>query len=251
MGSPSSEFLREKDEAQRNTTVSDFYMGTREVTARSYREVMAASPSEFRGDDRPVENVSWFDAVEYCNARSRKEGLTAAYRIERIRDEVRVAWDKNATGYRLPTEAEWEYAARAGTTTAFATGKNIAQTQANYYGNYPYTIEQHYFSTRNMDVPPGLHRGETMPVGSFEPNRFGLYDMHGNVGEWCWDWYGEKYQANQTRNPDGPSSGFYRVNRGGGWNDFGRHLRSAYRSALPPDYRSFGVGFRIARNAER
>ena len=154
-------------------------------------------------------------------------------------DERSVVWNRDADGYRLPTEAEWEFACRAGTTTPFSTGENVTVDQANYYGTYPYD-----------GYPSGQYRSRTVPVGSFAPNRWGLYDMHGNVWEWCWDWYGP-YADGAAADPTGAASGTYRVNRGGGWNDFGRHLRSAYRAAYPPANKTFNLGFRLARNAQR
>jgi formylglycine-generating enzyme required for sulfatase activity len=198
---------------------------------------MGSEPSNFRGDSLPVENVAWIESVQYCNILSEKAGTAPPYEIAGSGDDVRVTWNRRASGYRLPTEAEWEYACRAGTTTPFNTGNNITSDQANYYGTYPYD-----------DAPSGEYRQRTVPVGSFAPNRLGLHEMHGNVWDWCWDWY-EEYPSVAQNNPDGPSSGAYRVNRGGGWNDFGRHLRSAYRAALPPGNRTFNVGFRVARNA--
>jgi formylglycine-generating enzyme required for sulfatase activity len=232
MGSPSSEAGREKDETRHRVTVGDFTMGKYEVTQREYREMMGANPSQFKGDDLPVENVTWFEAVRYCNARSVREGLTPAYSI---RGQT-VSRNRNATGYRLPTEAEWEYACRAGTTDPFSTGANITTDQANYYGTYPYE-----------NLPRGEYRQKTVPVRSFEPNPWGLYNVHGNVWEWCWDRYGNYGNGDQT-DPAGPSSGAYRVYRGGGWNDFGRHLRSAYRAASPPANRAGNLGFRLVRS---
>lgn len=233
MGCPLSEAGREKDETQHRVTVSDFTMGKYEVTQREYREMMGANPSQFKGDDLPVENVTWFEAVRYCNARSVREGLIPAYSI---RGQT-VSRNRNATGYRLPTEAEWEYACRAGTATPFSMGANITTDQANYYGTYPYE-----------NLPRGEYRQKTVPARSFEPNPWGLHNMHGNVWEWCWDWYGS-YGSGDQADPAGPSSGVYRVYRGGGWNDFGRHLRSAYRAASPPANRSGNLGFRLVRNA--
>jgi formylglycine-generating enzyme required for sulfatase activity len=233
MGSPTSEAGREKDETRHRVTVSDFTMGKYEVTQREYRQIMGSNPSQFKGDDLPVENVTWFEAVQYCNARSTREGLAPAYTIRR----QDVSWNRTAAGYRLPTEAEWEYACRAGTTSPFSTGANITTDQANYYGTYPYE-----------NLQRGEYRQKTVPVRSFGPNPRGLHTMHGNVWEWCWDWYGSYGSADQV-DPAGPSSGVYRVYRGGGWNDFGRHLRSAYRAASSPSNRSGNLGFRLVRNA--
>lgn len=238
MGSPVSEHRREKDERQHSVTINTFYMGVHEVTQKEYRELMGNESSQFKGDDLPVENVSWYDAVAYCNARSAKESLMPAYIVTGTGDARTVVWNREANGYRLPTEAEWEYACRAGTTTPFFTGGNVTVEQANYYGTYPYD-----------GYPSGQYRSRTVPVGSFAPNQWGLYDMHGNVWEWCWDWYGP-YADGAVTDPTGAASGTYRVNRGGGWNDFGRHLRSAYRAAYPPVNKTFNLGFRLARNAQ-
>ncbi len=238
MGSPASENRREKDEGLHHVVLSSFYMGIHEVTQKEYRELTGKDPSQFKGDNLPVENVSWHDAVLYCNARSKAENLTPAYEISGDGANRTVIWRREANGYRLPTEAEWEYACRAGTKTPFSTGENVTVDQANYYGTYPYD-----------GYPSGQYRNRTVSTGSFAPNPWGLHDMHGNVWEWCWDWYGH-YDSSRVENPAGPSSGTYRVNRGGGWNDFGRHLRSAYRAAYPPENRTFNLGFRLARNAD-
>jgi formylglycine-generating enzyme required for sulfatase activity len=231
MGSPAGEPERDDNEVQHQVTVSAFYMGKYEVTQREWREVMGNNPSNFKGDNLPVEYVSWDDAVEYCNRRSQREGLTPAYTI----NGMDVRWNRNASGYRLPTEAEWEYACRAGMTTPFSTGNNITTSQANYDGNYPYN-----------NNAKGIYREKTVNVGSFAPNGWGLYDMHGNVWEWCWDWYGDYMSGTQT-NPAGPSTGAYRVLRGGSWYGLGRFLRSASRGYGAPALRGNVVGFRLAR----
>ncbi|MDR3342860.1 MAG: SUMF1/EgtB/PvdO family nonheme iron enzyme [Treponema sp.] len=235
MGSPASEAERHSSEVQHQVTVSGFFMGKYEVTQKEYQAVMGSNPSEFKGDNLPVEQVSWFDAVEYCNARSRKEGLTLAYTISGSGDSRTVTWNRNATGYRLPTEAEWEYACRAGTTTPFSTGSNITTNQANYHGNYPYNGNA-----------TGTYREKTTAVGSFAANVWGLYDMHGNVWEWCWDWYGNYGSGSQT-DPVGASSGTRRVGRGGCWGGDGLSLRSAWRSDGTPSARVSILGFRLAR----
>jgi formylglycine-generating enzyme required for sulfatase activity len=245
MGSPSSEEWREVDEVQHRVTISDFYVGKYEVTQKEYRELMGSNPSNAQGDNLPIEQVTWFEAVAYCNARSAKEGLTPAYAIH----GNTVTWNRTADGYRLPTEAEWEYACRAGTTTPFNTENSITTAQANYYGSYPYMIESNYFTQEKLETKPGEYRQKTVAVGSFAPNKWGLFDMHGNVWEWCWDLYGEYGTAAQT-DPQGAASGTLRINRGGGWNDFAKHLRSAYRAAAFPSHSSFNIGFRLARNAK-
>jgi formylglycine-generating enzyme required for sulfatase activity len=229
MGSPASEASRDSDEVQHQVTVSSFYMGKYEVTQKEYAALMGTNPSNFKGDNLPVENVSWYDAVNYCNARSRSEGLTPAYTVS----GTDVTWNRSANGYRLPTEAEWEYACRAGTTTPFNTGNNITTNQANYDGNNPYNG-----NTR------GTYREKTKMVGSFTPNSWGLYDMHGNVWEWCWDWYGD-YSSGAQTDPMGASSGASRVERGGSWSRYGQGLRSANRGYYTPSNRISDLGFRL------
>jgi formylglycine-generating enzyme required for sulfatase activity len=246
MGSPSNEPQRSSDEVQHRVTVNAFYMGKYQVTQGEYEAVMGTNPSNFKGSNLPVENVSWYDVVEYCNRLSQKEGLTPAYTIEKNRsdpnnrnesDTIRwlVTWNQNANGYRLPTEAEWEYACRAGTTTPFNTGNNITISNANYDGNYPYN-----------NNAKGTYRQRTTPVGNFAPNPWGLYDMHGNVWEWCWDWYGD-YSSGAQTDPRGAVSGAYRVLRGGSWNSYGQYLRSASRHYYTPSGRYYYIGFRLVR----
>jgi sulfatase modifying factor 1 len=243
-GSPESEAWRSADETQHSVTVSDFYMSKFELTQKEYEEITGNNPSNFSGEDLPVENISWLDAVAYCNARSEKEGLTPAYTI----DGQNVSWDRSVDGYRLPTEAEWEYACRAGTTTPFYMENSPSAEEANYYGHYPYEIEDNYFSQGNLQVQPGEYRQTTIAVGSFSENPYGLYDMHGNVGEWVWDYYGE-YPTEEQTDPAGPASGTLRVYRGGCWNDFAKNMRSAYRATLEQNKGSFNLGIRLVRNA--
>jgi len=241
---------RGNESPQHQVTVSSFYMGKYEVTQKEYHEIMETNPGGFKGDNLPEGNINWYNAIEYCNRRSRKEGLTPVYTINKKQndpnnkseyDNVKwtVTWNRNANGYRLPTEAEWEYACRAGTTTPFSTGNNITTSQANYNGNYPYN-----------DNAKGEYREKTTPVGSFAPNAWGLYDMHGNVWEWCWDWFGEYTSGAQT-DPVGASSGFDRVIRGGGWYNNALSARSATRGECFPSARSEDagdIGFRLVRN---
>ena len=243
MGSPVSERQRQADETQHQVTVRAFYVDPHEVTQQDYQAVMGTNPSHFQGDNLPVEQVTWYDAINYCNKLSEAQGLTPAYQI----DGTTVTWNRAADGYRLLTEAEWEYAARAGTQTVFYEGGQIVADQVNFCGSYPYLIEENYLSHKNPEVVTSTYRQETMPVDGLAPNSWGLYHMEGNVSEWCFDYYGP-YAAGQD--PAGPSSGSLRVNRGGGWNDFAKHVRTAYRSVTTPDTVEQNLGFRIARNAE-
>lgn len=204
MGSPANEDWRVNDETLHKVKVSDFYLGKYEVTQKLYREVMGENPSSFKGDDLPVENITWLDAARFCNKLSERDGRTPVYAIE----GDAVSWNREANGYRLPTEAEWEYAARGGTTTPFYTKKAPGADDVNFYGN---------------------------------------------VGEWCFDFYGDygvsAGSASVTVDPAGKPSGTRRVHRGGGWNDFGKNLRSAYRGAMQQSSKSYNVGLRLAMNA--
>jgi formylglycine-generating enzyme required for sulfatase activity len=224
MGSPASEPDRHSDEGPQTvvTLSRGFFLGKYEVTQREYLDVMGTNPSYFTGDlDRPVEQVTWYEAVEYCNrltARERAAGrLPAGYE------------------YRLPTEAQWEYACRAGTTTATAFGDSLSSTQANFDGNYPYN-----------GGARGPYLGRTTKVGSYSPNAWGLYDMHGNVWEWCADWYSVSYPGGRVTDPRGPTLGSLRVCRGSSWFAHGRYCRSAYRYGSLPSYWDRNQGFRVA-----
>jgi formylglycine-generating enzyme required for sulfatase activity len=207
MGSPASEAKREDDEVQHEVTLTKaFYMGKYEVTQTQYRAVVGENPSLFKGGRLPVELVSWNEAVAFCRKTSELTGRRV----------------------RLPTEAEWEYACRAGTTTAYNTGDGITTDQANFYDS----------------DNGGVYRKQTVDVGSFPPNAWGLYDMHGNVLEWCLDWYGD-YDISKKIDPQGTASGFFRVLRGGGWFNDAGFCRSAYRIRFAPVHRLIIFGFRV------
>ncbi len=215
----------DREMPQHEVTVSPFYIGKFTITQKQWRTVaewkkverdLKPNPSSFKGRDRPVDSVSWYDAQEFC-ARLAK---------------------KTEKAYRLPTEAEWEYACRAGTTTPFAFGETISPEFVNYDGTRPYG-----------QAPPGKYRKETTPAGSFGvANRFGLFDMHGNVWEWCRDWFGP-YSKDPQKDPAGPKKGDYRVLRGGSWSLNGCYCRSASRYFNHPDNVSFYYGFRVVVGA--
>jgi formylglycine-generating enzyme required for sulfatase activity len=222
-------------------------MGKYEVTQKQWQAVMGTTvaqqangkPLYGAGDAYPMYYVSWYDALVFCNKLSIMEGLAPAYTINGGTDPGEwgtvptssnsfweaVTCDWGAGGYRLPTEAEWEYACRAGTTTAYYTGEAITNGTGWYVDN---------------------SGGQAHPAGQKQANACGLYDMAGNVWEWCWDWWGAYGDGSQT-NPRGPSAGAVRVSRGGGWVIGGAELRSAFRYGSDPTFRSYIFGFRLVR----
>jgi len=235
MGSPNAEPKRSVDEKQHAVTVSNFYMSKYEVTQKQYEDVMGYNPSFHNGANLPVDMVTWFDAVEFCNKLSEKEGLQKVYTITGrtpasgypiTNATVTADWTKK--GYRLPTEAEWEYACRAGKTTTYNTGDTISDNTGWYGAN----------SER-----------KTHEVGKKPANAWGLYDMHGNVSEWCWDWSGT-YPGDGGSDYTGPVNANvsgWRVQRGGSNNASDFQLRSAYRGSGAPNSKQIGVGFRVVR----
>ena len=210
MGSDSYAFKNENPLHQ-VTLTQPYRLGVYEVTQAQYEQVMGTNPSSFKGTDRPVENVSWEDAVEFCRRLSDLPAEKAEGRV-----------------YRLPTEAEWEYACRAGTATDYSFGDD-----ANKLGDFAWFA--------------GNEGRTTHPVGQKRPNPWGLYDMHGNVWEWCSDRYGE-YPQGSTADPTGLSGGLPRVMRGGCWGFAEPNCRSAFRDSNDPSNRSFIIGFRLALN---
>jgi formylglycine-generating enzyme required for sulfatase activity len=233
MGSPANEVGRGVDEVQHQVTLSGFYISATEVTQAQYQAVMGNNPSEFKGDTLPVEHVSWNDAVAYCNTLSEKEGLSPTYTIS----GTNVSWNRGANGYRLLTEAEWEFAARGG-----GAASNSLAVNAVYAG-----------SANLNDVAwySGNSGNKTHPVGQKAANGLGLYDMSGNVWEWCWDWYGG-YSSGSQSDPLGPASGSNRVIRGGSWRRDATFVRSANRDIFIPAYRYDDfIGFRVLRPQSR
>jgi formylglycine-generating enzyme required for sulfatase activity len=246
MGSPESEAESKREEhPQHHVVVSGFYLGRTEVTQAQFEQVMGVNPSRFTGSPHcPVENVNWYDAALFCNALSTREGLDTVYVYSGIKGtpgdgallaDVQILSDRN--GYLLPTEAQWEYACRAATTAPFSFGENITSDQVNYNGALPY-----------LNGPAGENRKKTVPVKTLPSNPWGLYEMHGNVSEWCNDWYSYAYYSQgEMRDPPGPAEGSYRVLRGGSWSNLGRIQRSAFRSFKDPSARDDGIGFRLTR----
>jgi formylglycine-generating enzyme required for sulfatase activity len=212
MGSPESDSGAYDDEKPQHTVriTTPFYLGVTEVTQEQYERVMGSNPSEFKGAQLPVETVSWEDATEFCRKLSELSAEQGAGRV-----------------YRLPTEAEWEYACRAGSKTKYSFGDSESSL-----GDYAWYIS-------NSDR-------KTNPVGQKKPNAWGLYDMHGNVREWCSDWWKRDYTSTAVSDPTGPATGSSRVIRGGGWLDVAGDCRSAARDGSAPAYRHGNFGFRLA-----
>jgi uncharacterized protein (TIGR02996 family) len=202
MGSPAREEGRNANEAQHRVILSKgSWLAVTPVTQSQWQAIRDGNPSRFKGKDLPVETVSWDDCQQFCRQLGERAGKSL----------------------RLPTEAEWEYACRAGTSTSFFVGEVLRGEQANFGGSV----------------------GKTTAVGSFPPNAWGLFDMHGNVWEWCADWYAP-FGKEEVQDPAGPATGTARVLRGGSWNDQSRHCRAARRNWIAPAYRNGGLGFRIA-----
>ena len=217
---------RDNEKPVRSVTVSGFWMGICPVTQREWRNVMGNNPSHFKGDDHPVERVSWHDAVEYVNRKSLLDGLAPAYDV----NGKNVEWNRGTNGYRLPTEAEWEYAARGGHGSP---------------GDYAYSgsddAGEVAWHAKNSD-------GSTHPARGKKPNALGLYDMSGNVWEWCWDWYSDRYPSAAQADPAGAPLGSRRVLRGGGWYFLAASARCSYRHRYEPPVRDYVNGFRLVRS---
>ena len=230
MGSPSDELGRYNEEFQHEVILTQgYWLGKYEVTQAQYETVMGTNPSGFKGADLPVEQVNWNDAMAFCSK------LTE---IEKAAGRLPEGYE-----YTLPTEAQWEYACRAGTTTALNSGKNLSDKikcpEVDEVGWYAYNSG--YYDSDGV----WTGKGKTYPVGQKKPNAWGLYDMHGNVFEWCLDWYGY-YPATAVSDPTGADTGSYRVDRGGAWYAGAVYCRSAHRSFYEPDGSFHALGFRVA-----
>jgi formylglycine-generating enzyme required for sulfatase activity len=227
MGSPEGQGLPDEHTAHRVTLTRPLMIGRYEVTHEEYAAVMGSHPSRNPKPKGPVENVSWLDAVTFCNALSERNGLKPFYHIDG--KEVTVP-DWSADGFRLPTEAEWEYA---------CAGRNSGKFG---FGNDENAVPDHAWCSENAD-------GAAHPVGTKAANDWGLHDMQGNVAEWCWDRYADRYPPDEATDPKGPDSGRLRVLRGGDADTDARQLRYARRNAAPPeDAANEFRGFRVARN---
>jgi sulfatase modifying factor 1 len=244
----------------KGVTVSDFYLGKYDVTQKEWTDAMGSNPSKFSGDNLPVETVSWYDSIEYCNQRSIKEGLRPYYTIDKnARDENNradpqfgdldgIKWtvtiDAGANGYRLPTEAEWEYAAGGGQLSRsylYSGGDDIDEV-AWYWRNSGDQLLSGFWTWPAVQ----LNHDQTKTVGSKKPNELGFYDMSGNVREWCWDWYGDL--EIHVSDPQGSRSGYARVWKGGGWMGAAFCTESAFRGHLAANGAGPDQGFRVARS---
>jgi len=242
MGGPESEGGYFDERPQHTVSISAFSLSETEITQKQWLDVMGSEDSHFNGygDSSPVDSVTWFDCIDFCNTLSQLESLPHCYEMANVTYESNhiksadVTCDFEATGYRLPTEAEWEYACRANTTTRFHSGDSDA------------ALDRVAWANGNSE-----HRSHA--VGEREPNAWGFYDMHGNVWEWCWDWYLVNYYASRPNpdiDPTGHSVGDGRVMRGGSFSKSSIHCRSAVRSNNFPAHGFQEYGLRVARSSD-
>lgn len=232
----------------KNVRISDFYIGKYEVTQKEWKDIMESNPSQYKGDSLPVEMVNWYECIEYCNKRSIKEGLELYYNIDKNKkdpnnksdiDDIKwtVTINAEANGYRLPTEVEWEYAAGGGQDS-----KNYTYSGSNYVDE----VAWYWVNSGDKKLDGDWYwpkiesnKNQTKPIGSKKPNELGLYDMSGNVREWCWNWYGDALNS---------QSGAARVWRGGCWLSDDHACESSYRGKFDANGMGYDHGFRLCRN---